>query len=125
MSTQASLNQTEAVEAAEELGPKPAESKTSVFTPPLSADYVIVGSGLTGGTIARMLSDAGRDVIIIERRAHLGGNVHDHKHSSGLRIHTYGPHYFRTGSDEIWNFVHRFATFYKYEAVVRSHVDGQ
>jgi UDP-galactopyranose mutase len=93
--------------------------------PPLSADYVIVGSGLTGGTIARMLADEGRDVVVLERRAHLGGNVHDHKHPSGVRIHTYGPHYFRTGSDEIWDYVNRFASFYKYEAIVKSYVDGE
>jgi UDP-galactopyranose mutase len=94
------------------------------FAPPLSADYVIVGSGLTGATIARMLMDEGREVLVLERRAHVGGNVHDHKHPSGVRIHTYGPHYFRTGSDEIWEWANRFATFYKHEAVVKSLVDG-
>src|SRR5262245_12914515 len=93
--------------------------------PPLSADFVIVGSGLTGATIARLLADAGREVVVLERRAHLGGNVHDHKHASGIRIHTYGPHYFRTGSEEIWQFVNRFAGFYKYEAIVKSLVDGR
>jgi UDP-galactopyranose mutase len=103
----------------------PADSRISALEPPLSADYVIVGSGLTGGTIARMLFDAGRDVVVLERRAHLGGNVHDHKHPSGVRIHTYGPHYFRTGSEEIWEYVNRFASFYTYEAIVKSYVDSQ
>ena len=83
------------------------------------ADYVIVGSGLTGGSIARMLADAGREVVILERRQHVGGNVHDHLHPSGVRIHTYGPHYFRTESDELWSFVNRFAEFDKYEARLR------
>ena len=53
-----------------------------------SADYLIVGSGLTGSVIARLLADAGREVLILERRSHLGGNVHDHIHASGIRIHT-------------------------------------
>lgn len=88
-------------------------------------DYVIVGSGLTGATIARILRDAGREVLVIERREHLGGNVHDFVHPSGIRIHTYGPHYFRTASDRIWSFVNRFATFYKYEAIIKSYVEGQ
>lgn len=92
---------------------------------PRAADYVIVGSGLTGGTIARTLVEAGREVVVLERRSHVGGNVHDHKHPSGVRIHTYGPHYFRTGSDELWDWVGRFADFYKYEAVVKSLVDGR
>lgn len=92
---------------------------------PLAADYVVVGSGLTGATIARLLADAGREVIVVDRRSHLGGNVHDHRHSSGVMIHTYGPHYFRTGSEEIWGFVNRFAEFHPYEAIVRSLVDDR
>lgn len=89
------------------------------------SDYLVVGSGLTGAVIARTLADAGREVLVVERRAHLGGNVHDHDHPSGIRIHTYGPHYFRTTSEEIWQFVHRFGAFYKYEASLTSYVDGQ
>lgn len=88
------------------------------------ADYVVVGTGLTGGTIARLLHDAGREVALVDRRDHVGGNVHDHRHSSGIRVHTYGPHYFRTGSEEIWQFVRRFAEFDRFSAVVRSWVDG-
>jgi UDP-galactopyranose mutase len=91
----------------------------------LSSDYVIVGSGLTGATIARLLNDAGREVIVLDRRHHVGGNVHDHAHPCGIRIHTYGPHYFRTNSDQLWEFVNRFATFYPYEASLKSLVDGQ
>ena len=87
-------------------------------------DYLIVGAGLTGSVIARALADAGRDVLILDRREHVGGNVHDHQHASGIRIHTYGPHYFRTNSDRIWDFVTRFAEFYKYEASLKTLVDG-
>lgn len=87
-------------------------------------EYLIVGSGLTGVAIARTLADAGRQVLIIERRSHLGGNVHDHFHPSGIRIHTYGPHYFRTNDDNLWAFVNRFARFYRYEAALKSWVDG-
>jgi len=92
---------------------------------PLKVDYLIVGSGLTGATIARTLADAGCEVLVIERRNHAGGNVHDHVHPSGIRIHTYGPHYFRTNSEEIWQFVNRFAEFFPYEAVVKTLVDGR
>jgi UDP-galactopyranose mutase len=89
-----------------------------------TADYLIIGSGLTGSVIARMLSDAGREVLVLERRSHMGGNVHDFTHSSGISIHTYGPHYFRTSSEEIWGFVNRFSAFSKYEAVLKTYVDG-
>jgi UDP-galactopyranose mutase len=91
----------------------------------LRADFLIVGSGLTGATIARTLVDAGHEVLVLERRNHIGGNVHDHVHSSGVRIHTYGPHYFRTSSEEIWQFVNRFSEFFPYEAVVKTLVDGK
>ena len=91
----------------------------------MTTDYLIVGSGLTGAVIARTLADAGRSVLVLDRRPHLGGNVHDHAHPSGIRIHTYGPHYFRTNDDELWSFVHRFASFYKFEATIKSWVDGR
>ncbi len=61
--------------------------------------------------------------MVIERRLHLGGNVHDFKHSSGIRVHTYGPHYFRTNSERVWDFVNRFASFYPHEAIVKTLVD--
>lgn len=55
----------------------------------------------------------------------MGGNVHDHNHPSGIPIHTYGPHYFRTSSDRVWDFATRFASFHKYEAALLSDVDGE
>jgi UDP-galactopyranose mutase len=91
----------------------------------MQVDFLIVGSGLTGATIARTLADAGCEVLVLERRSHVGGNVHDHLHASGVRIHTYGPHYFRTNSDEIWSYVNRFAEFFPYQALVQTLVDGK
>jgi UDP-galactopyranose mutase len=89
------------------------------------SDYVVIGSGITGSTIARHLSDAGNEVTIIERRGHLGGNVHDYVHESGIVIHTYGPHYFRTSSERIWNFVNRFDRFREFNAILKCFVDGR
>lgn len=91
----------------------------------MRADFLVVGSGLTGATMARMLADAGRSVLVLERRSHPGGNVHDHVHSSGIRIHTYGPHYFRTNDDALWAFVNRFSRFDPFEAVVKTLVQGR
>ena len=88
-------------------------------------DYVVVGSGLTGSVIARELQDSGALVIVLDRRSHCGGNVSDHVHPSGINIHTYGPHYFRTNDDELWSYVNRFAEFYSYEPALKSFVDGK
>ncbi len=90
----------------------------------METDYLIVGSGLTGATLARRLHDAGKQVLVVERREHAGGNVDDRLHASGIRIHSYGPHYFRTSSQRIWSYVNRFAKFYRYEARLMSWVDG-
>lgn len=90
-----------------------------------NVDYLIVGCGLTGCVIAKLLADAGRDVMIVDRRNHIGGNVYDELHPSGIRVHTYGPHFFRTNSDMIWDFVNRFSKFYHFEAVIKSLVDGR
>jgi UDP-galactopyranose mutase len=91
----------------------------------ITTDYLIIGSGLTGATIARLLHERGEKVTVLDRRSHPGGNVHDHLHDSGIRIHTYGPHYFRTSDENLWRFVNRYAEFYDYVASLKSWVDGQ
>jgi len=90
----------------------------------MKRDYVIVGSGLTGAVIARKLADAGKDIIVVERRSRLGGNVADAVHPSGVNVHIYGPHLFRTQSEEIWGFVTRFAEFHAYRHQVKVEIDG-
>lgn len=89
------------------------------------ADFVIVGSGLTGATIARTLVDHGCDVLVLERRPYPGGNIADFTHPCGVVVHRHGPHYFRTSSQRVWDYVNRFASFHPFEAVVRSRVDGR
>ncbi|MCK5608003.1 NAD(P)-binding protein [Candidatus Pacearchaeota archaeon] len=90
----------------------------------MGRDYVIVGSGLTGAVIARKLADYGKDVIVVERRNRLGGNVADAVHPSGVNVHIYGPHLFRTTSEDVWKFVTRFAEFHTYCYQVKVEVDG-
>jgi UDP-galactopyranose mutase len=89
-----------------------------------TVDYLVVGSGLTGSTIARLLHDEGREVMLLERRDAPGGNVRDTVHPSGIPIHLYGPHYFRCASAQVWEFVNRCANFYRYRPTVKIRLSG-
>jgi UDP-galactopyranose mutase len=87
-------------------------------------EYLIVGSGLTGATLARILRDAGKSVLVVDRRKHMGGNVYDEQDSTtGIRFHTYGPHYFRTNSEKVWRFVNRFSSFVTFYPSIKTVVD--
>lgn len=86
-------------------------------------EYLVVGSGLTGATIARVLHDAGKKVAIVERRNHSGGNVHETTHS-GFTYHTYGPHYFHTNSQQVWQFVQKFSAFTPFNPTIKTLIDG-
>jgi UDP-galactopyranose mutase len=92
----------------------------------MHADVVVVGAGLTGATVARRLADQGLSVLVLERRAQVGGNCADIRHEpSGLLVNKHGPHYFRTGSKRIWEFVCQYAAFVPFAARVRAHADGE
>lgn len=76
-------------------------------------DYLIVGAGLYGAVCARELKDAGKSVLVIDKRAHLAGNVYTKK-IDGINVHNYGAHIFHTNDKEVWNYVQRFATFNRF-----------
>jgi UDP-galactopyranose mutase len=75
----------------------------------MTYDYLIIGSGLSGATMARLLSDAGKRVLVVEKRDHVGGNVATHV-EDGIVLHDYGPHIFHTSYDDVWAFVQRYVT---------------
>ena len=89
----------------------------------MTPDYIVVGAGLTGATIARVLHDAGKDVLVVERREVVAGNCHDYM-ESGIRVQTYGPHCFRTNSEAVWKFVNRFSEWYDFAAKLLTNIDG-
>lgn len=88
-------------------------------------DYLIVGAGFSGATAARCLADAGKRVLIIDKRDHIGGNAYDYVNEHGVRIHKYGPHIFHTNSDAIFAFLSRFTEWRPYEHRVLASVDGR
>ena len=79
-------------------------------------DYIIVGAGLFGGVFAREATDAGKSVLVLEKRNHIGGNCYTYQYEdSGITVPLYGPHIFHTDSLEIWNYLHRFTQFNRYQ----------
>lgn len=76
-------------------------------------DYLIVGAGLYGAVFAREAADAGKRVLVIDRRSHIAGNVYTEQ-IEGIHVHKYGAHIFHTNNREVWDYVTRFAEFNRF-----------
>lgn len=76
-------------------------------------DYLIVGAGLYGAVVANELKKAGKKCLVIEKRAHIGGNIYTYQ-LEGIQVHKYGAHIFHTDNEEIWRYINTFATFNRY-----------
>ena len=85
---------------------------------------LIVGAGFAGSVMARELAEAGCEVLVIDRRPHLGGNAYDEVDPHGVLIHPYGPHIFHTNSLRVFDWLSRFTAWRPYEHRVRSVVGG-
>src|SRR3954464_2872154 len=89
-------------------------------------DYLIVGAGFAGSVMAeRLAADAGKKVLIIDKRNHIGGNAYDHFDDAGIQVHKYGPHIFHTNSREVFEYLSRFTDWRQYQHRVQASVDGQ
>ncbi len=91
----------------------------------MNYDYLIVGAGITGSTIARVLAEGEEKVLLIDRRDHIGGNCYDEYDKHGILIHKYGPHIFHTDHREVWDFLSRFTEWRPYEHRVRASIGGR
>lgn len=87
-------------------------------------DYLIIGSGLYGAVFARQAADAGKKVLVIDKRDHIGGNVYTEK-VEGIDVHKYGAHIFHTNSKEVWDYVNQFATFNRFTNSPVANYKGQ
>ena len=76
-------------------------------------DYLIVGAGLFGSVFARKATDAGKKVLVIDKRPNIAGNVYteDIEH---IHVHKYGAHIFHTNNKEVWEYVTKFAEFNRF-----------
>jgi len=73
-------------------------------------DFLIVGSGLFGSVCACELNKKGFEVLVIDKRNHIGGNIYT-ENIEGINVHKYGAHIFHTSNKQVWDYMNNFATF--------------
>ena len=89
-------------------------------------DYLVVGAGLAGSTIAeRLASQLDARVLVVDKRPHVAGNTHDPLNEDGLRYHQYGPHIFHTNAPQVVEYLSAFTAWIPYEHRVLARVEGQ
>lgn len=86
---------------------------------------VIIGAGFAGSVLARrIVQEKNEEVLIIEKRNHIGGNAYDFYNEDGVLIHKYGPHIFHTNNKKVWDWLSQYTQWYMYQHRVLSYVDG-
>ena len=91
-----------------------------------NVDAAVAGAGIWGCTVARRLADAGRKVLVLEKRPVVGGNCRcEIDDGTGIEIHKYGSHIFHTHIPEVWEFVNRFVKFNGYQHKVLANYNGR
>jgi UDP-galactopyranose mutase len=89
-------------------------------------DFLIAGAGFAGAVLAeRLASQLGKSCLIVERRNHIGGNAYDHYDEAGVLLHRYGPHYFRTNSQRIIDYLSQFTEWREVEYKILSWTHGR
>ena len=87
-------------------------------------DYLIVGAGLFGATFAQKAREAGKRVLVIDKRSHVGGNIYT-EDIEGIQVHKYGAHIFHTNERRVWEYVNRFAEFNRYTNSPMANYHGE
>lgn len=86
---------------------------------------LMVGAGLSGAVIGRMLAEAGNQVTVADSRSHIAGNCYTERdEKTGVMVHTYGPHIFHTDDQEVWEYVNKFEEFLPYQNRVKTTSQG-
>jgi UDP-galactopyranose mutase len=93
--------------------------------PDESTDFLIIGAGFSGLVVAERLSAAGWKCVVVDRRDHLGGNARDGLNAAGVLTHHYGPHYFRTNSLRIVDYLSAFTEWHAVSYTIKSHTRGR
>lgn len=76
-------------------------------------DYLIIGTGLYGATCAYRAIQNNKNVLVIDKRPHIGGNIYC-ENIEGINVHKYGAHIFHTSNKEVWELVNSIVEFNRY-----------
>lgn len=87
-------------------------------------DYLVVGAGLYGAIFAHEAKKAGKSVLVIDKRANIGGNIYT-SNVEGIHVHVYGAHIFHTNSKEAWDYITQFAEFNRYTNSPIANYNGE
>ena len=87
-------------------------------------DYLIVGAGLYGAVFAREAAEAGKKVLVVDKRPNIAGNVYT-EDVEGIKVHVYGAHIFHTNNREVWDYVNRFAAFNRFTNSPVANYNGE
>ena len=82
----------------------------------MKPEVIVIGAGFAGSVMAeRYARDGGKRVLVLEKRAHIGGNMYDELDEAGVLVHRYGPHIFHTNDKRAFDYVRRFTEWRDYE----------
>lgn len=88
-------------------------------------DVIIIGSGFAGSVMAERFASTGKKVLVLEKRAHIAGNMYDYQDEKGVRVHKYGPHIFHTNRLEVIEYLSKFTDWYPYQHKVLGQVNDK
>ena len=91
----------------------------------LDYDFIIVGAGISGATIAECCASNGNKVLVIDKRNHIAGNIYDEIDvKSGIRISKYGAHLFHTNDKGVWDYLQGFGVWKRWDHRVVADISG-
>lgn len=101
------------------------QSEEKIASALQSCQVLIVGAGLSGAVLAERAASAGLRVLVLEQRAHVAGNCHDHRDEHGVMVHAYGPHIFHSNRSRVVEYLSGFTAWTPYTHRVLADIDGQ
>ena len=87
-------------------------------------DCIVVGAGFCGSVVARKMAEAGKKVLLLERRNHIAGNMYDEVDANGILVHRYGPHVFHTTEKKVFDFVAKYGEWIEYRHRSAADMEG-